>query len=399
MAEQPKVVSTLTTEDIFNPVSAESTRLRDEFGGDFKEIDEQVAGRNGASEGDVSSGHGSAGSGDGSSGESKQLVGVGAGGGNGGTLGQAAEVSSSLLRNVANTGIEPSGSDSGRPGNEIADDHGSGGNDPNLQDHTPVANNQGEDSAARGSDHAGPVEGISRPTASPVTQTSVSSGNLDPAASGSGPGGSHGPDRGQSGNIPNDGQGGNHRETVTFSNETAPLKQKAVDSLATDAGTKGLHPHPKFSEEISGLKPNHEYVRSGPKPPAAKYYTDENGNITDIVTELEKPRNWNPDLRDTLPGASYHIGDDTRITTNQDGNPVLVEANLKLGDAHRGADQGPVGRIRAPEIDNLNNIIKKENPGRIVKLYEFMKWNGGHLLAKVFGGGAEKINMAPCPCQ
>ncbi|GAA0987350.1 hypothetical protein GCM10009551_040360 [Nocardiopsis tropica] len=148
------------------------------------------------------------------------------------------------------------------------------------------------------------------------------------------------------------------------------------------------------------LEPNTKYeIPDSPDRPGATYYTDDTGRIAEVHTEFGKPGRWNPDLRYPLPDVTYKIGKDLTVSTDDLGRTSRVEGSLSLSKAPRGADQTPMGHLGRDEHADFNDKAEEQLAESLsegdIQQFEDADWDGGHLIANEFGGGAEKINMIP----
>ncbi|RFS85503.1 hypothetical protein D0T12_10755 [Actinomadura spongiicola] len=135
------------------------------------------------------------------------------------------------------------------------------------------------------------------------------------------------------------------------------------------------------------------------------FITDKDGKITEIHTKSGEKRKWNPDLRNPLPNATYHIDNNWVFRTDDQARTVSVEGDLHYPgseDARRMAsDQRNAGYEGSDEYRRLNKQITdnfEAEHGRPpleheVKLYHRVNWNGGHLIGTAFGGPGERINL------
>ena len=119
----------------------------------------------------------------------------------------------------------------------------------------------------------------------------------------------------------------------------------------------------------------------------ADQYVDSDGKITYVETVYGPKGTLNPALNGDLhPEATYVVhptidgeivGDQTHVfTTDKHGRTVEAHARLHRGEAFRHDSQTQVGKDASKEVKD-----------------ETEPYEGGHLLAKMFGGGPEKINM------
>ncbi|MGW8436608.1 DNA/RNA non-specific endonuclease [Nocardiopsis sp. NPDC055879] len=149
------------------------------------------------------------------------------------------------------------------------------------------------------------------------------------------------------------------------------------------------------------LDPNTRYeIKEGNGRPAATYFTDDTGRITEVHTKSGKTRNWNPELSDPLPNAKYFVDEFTYITDNK-GRTAYMEGDITKNGNIRGRDESNIGHISRLEYDLANQISRMQfahDPSmRYRTEYEQVTWNGGHLAAREHGGGAEKINLVGMP--
>jgi hypothetical protein len=102
-----------------------------------------------------------------------------------------------------------------------------------------------------------------------------------------------------------------------------------------------------------------------------RFYTNDQGRVVYVEAEYGGKGNWNQDLKNPVPNATYVVDDQHVFTTDDHGRTAEAHAeHLTLGDAERDPrTTSKVGGGRAGGYD------------------------GGHLIGKVFGGGSEEINL------
>ncbi|WP_237249207.1 DNA/RNA non-specific endonuclease, partial [Spelaeicoccus albus] len=138
-----------------------------------------------------------------------------------------------------------------------------------------------------------------------------------------------------------------------------------IDRGSTDypSKTESFGDHP--------LEPNTRYDVEG----RGTFYTNGDGRVTDVVAHSGVKGAWNDELNHPLPDVTYHIDDNITIKTDDHARTVFAKGEdiqLHPGDDNRsGHQQGIVGH-RGGE-----------------------GYEGGHLLASIFGGPGEKVNLVP----
>jgi hypothetical protein len=157
-------------------------------------------------------------------------------------------------------------------------------------------------------------------------------------------------------------------------------------------GAFPIHRKENFAAR-SGLKPNTEYIiehRSLMKNESSvvdrntveKYYTDETGTVTRVDTYAGVKGAWSPELNKPLPNVTYNVVaqvDDGlqntfTIATDNLANAKSIEAHITgtlKGDMNRNAWQQLLAgkRVGGPDYE------------------------GGHLIASLFGGPGERANL------
>ncbi|EMY35788.1 hypothetical protein D477_002581 [Arthrobacter crystallopoietes BAB-32] len=122
------------------------------------------------------------------------------------------------------------------------------------------------------------------------------------------------------------------------------------------------------------LKPNTVYEVAG----RGKFYTNSSGNIQHVEAARGRTGNWNPELNNPRPLVRYHIDDNVVIQTDADARPVSLHAH----------DIEYYSKEMAETWRHESNQQKIGNLGGT-------DYDGGHLLAAMFGGPGEKINLVP----
>jgi len=108
-------------------------------------------------------------------------------------------------------------------------------------------------------------------------------------------------------------------------------------------------------------------------PGRGVFSTDETGRIVHVETEYGGKGNLNYDLMQPAADTTYVVGGKHVYVTDHASRTVLAEFDdLQLGDADRS--------------ESVQKRIGKEGG---------VGYEGGHLLANMFGGGGEKINTVP----
>ncbi|MFJ4030073.1 DNA/RNA non-specific endonuclease [Paenarthrobacter sp. NPDC089989] len=179
------------------------------------------------------------------------------------------------------------------------------------------------------------------------------------------------------------GRAADHHELVS------QLKPAAL----RDAAKPGVHgvvhvpesivpgPRTPWTKVTEGFAPNTEYRVPG----RGTFTTDANGTIKEAVIHKVKDK-LNPDLNNPLPDMTYRVeglkGEFTYKTNHEALTEYAKVAGLEIGDGHRsGWIQGIVGREAMDELRRLNLLP----PG--------VKYDGGHLIARLFDGIQERINV------
>ncbi|MEH0110216.1 DNA/RNA non-specific endonuclease [Tersicoccus sp. MR15.9] len=106
-------------------------------------------------------------------------------------------------------------------------------------------------------------------------------------------------------------------------------------------------------------------------PGRGTYYTNAEGRIHYVETEYGTKGHLNPDLMNPAPDATYVVGDNHVFQTDGSSRTVLAHVDdLFRGDAYRSK--------------HITARVGKEGG---------IGYEGGHLIAKMFGGGTEDINL------
>lgn len=163
---------------------------------------------------------------------------------------------------------------------------------------------------------------------------------------------------------------------------TGPVHEIAVGDTLFPKSDQSFAGHVDSNNNIvrPDLEPNTAYRIDG----RGAFYTDGNGHVTFAECESgmkggngTQPT-WNPELNNPGPNMTYSIDDHITATTDDLGRTSNLRAdNLEflakdLADLRRhGANQSSMGKLGGEGYD------------------------GGHLLAAMFGGPGEKINVIP----
>ncbi|NMR29551.1 glycohydrolase toxin TNT-related protein [Crystallibacter degradans] len=122
------------------------------------------------------------------------------------------------------------------------------------------------------------------------------------------------------------------------------------------------------------LEPNTVYEVAG----RGKFYTNSSGNIQHVEATSGEKGGWNPELNNPRPLVRYHIDDNVVIDTDAEARPVALHAH----------DIEYFSKDLAENWRHESNQQKVGNLGGT-------DYDGGHLLAAMFGGPGEKINLIP----
>ncbi|UKA48879.1 DNA/RNA non-specific endonuclease [Arthrobacter sp. FW305-123] len=140
-------------------------------------------------------------------------------------------------------------------------------------------------------------------------------------------------------------------------------------------------PRTPWTKVTEGFAPNTEYRVPG----RGTFITDANGTIKEILVDKVRGK-ISPELNNPLPEMTYKVnGVEGDVTFKTDHNGltehVKVEG-LQLGDGRRSPHiQGSVGQASNAEIYSQ------------IPLSEGWKYEGGHLIARLFDGIEERINV------
>ncbi|MEU6159302.1 DNA/RNA non-specific endonuclease [Streptomyces sp. NPDC047130] len=144
----------------------------------------------------------------------------------------------------------------------------------------------------------------------------------------------------------------------------------------------------RFAFQNSVKEPNTDYVVTHEHQNGATYQatyrTDGLGNIVEIWTlsghriqqsATRGKSQPNPELQEPRPNCIYHVNDRFTYITDEAGRTVLATGALE----RHGASRHKVAK----------NAETDERKGEFLKV----KFVGGHIFAKIFGGPGEKINI------
>jgi hypothetical protein len=107
-------------------------------------------------------------------------------------------------------------------------------------------------------------------------------------------------------------------------------------------------------------------------PGRGTFYTDETGKVVHVEAQYGRRGNLNWDLMNPQPDVTYVVNDHVFVTDHAGRTVEAYADDLRLGDADRSESiQGRIGNMGGAEYD------------------------GGHLLANMFAGGPEDINLVP----
>jgi hypothetical protein len=168
----------------------------------------------------------------------------------------------------------------------------------------------------------------------------------------------------------------------------APARPEAtsIDQVCTVADVLPMGQRFAFQSSVKApntdYKVTHEYGNGATYQ--ATYRTDELGNIVEIWTpsgfrvhqgaaqgtELQP----NPELQEPRPNCVYHVNDRFTYVTDGAGRTVLASGTVEFQGEERHDKE--VGSAGEREFQNV-------------------KFDGGHIFAKEFGGPGEKINIVP----
>ena len=179
------------------------------------------------------------------------------------------------------------------------------------------------------------------------------------------------------------GRAAEHHEVIAQL-EPSPLhdaSNPAVQQVVRVPDSMVPGPRTPWTKITEGFAPNTEYRVPG----RGTFITDANGTIKEAVITKVKDK-LNPDLNNPLPDMTYKVeGLKSEFTykTNDEGLTEYAKVKgLELGDGRRsGWIQGLVGREAMEELRRLNLLP----PG--------VKYDGGHLIARLFDGIGERINV------
>ncbi|MFD2794573.1 DNA/RNA non-specific endonuclease [Promicromonospora vindobonensis] len=119
---------------------------------------------------------------------------------------------------------------------------------------------------------------------------------------------------------------------------------------------------------LDNLEPNAAYE----VPNRGTFYTDDTGKVVHVEAQYGRTGALNWDLMKPQPDVTYVVNDHVFVTDHAGRTIEAYADDLQIGDADRSRSiQGRIGNIGGEEYD------------------------GGHLLANMFAGGPEDINLVP----
>lgn len=139
-------------------------------------------------------------------------------------------------------------------------------------------------------------------------------------------------------------------------------------------------PRTSWTKITDGFAPNAEYVVPG----RGSFVTDAHGSIKEVLVDKVRGK-ISPELNNPLPDMTYKVNGatgDVTYKTDASGYTESVKVEgLELGDGRRSK------HIQASVGQESNGEIYTQTPPSDGRRYE-----GGHLLARGFGGIEERIN-------
>ena len=109
-----------------------------------------------------------------------------------------------------------------------------------------------------------------------------------------------------------------------------------------------------------------------------KFYTNSAGHIQQIEAPSGTKGNWNPELNNPRPNIRYHIDGNIVVHTDGFGRPTALHAH-------------DLEYFPKEQADTWRHPGNQTNVGG----HGGGDYDGGHLLAAMFGGPGEKINLIP----
>ncbi|MBB6173852.1 hypothetical protein HNR23_003912 [Nocardiopsis mwathae] len=128
---------------------------------------------------------------------------------------------------------------------------------------------------------------------------------------------------------------------------------------------------------------------------------------TDSISSARSPGS-NIELANPRPNMTYEVDGKFTFKTDSQARTVSVSGEISLDDGIR--DPGSERRSKRLGKEDFENVYRKENEqilstaqervGRVltpadVAQYKDVTWNPGHLIARMFGGPGELVNLVP----
>ncbi|MBL0888884.1 hypothetical protein HGK34_21855 [Myceligenerans sp. I2] len=141
----------------------------------------------------------------------------------------------------------------------------------------------------------------------------------------------------------------------------------AAPEVAQQLSGEAPSPRKPFAA-LDNLEPNTAYEVPG----RGTFYTDDTGKVVHVEAQYGRRGKLNWDLMNPQPDVTYVVNDHVFVTDHAGRAIEAYADDLQLGDADRSESiQSRIGNMGGDEYD------------------------GGHLLANMFAGGPEDINLVP----
>ncbi|WP_150249360.1 DNA/RNA non-specific endonuclease [Nocardiopsis deserti] len=356
----------LIVEDVLNPASAEATRLREKYEGDFLENDVRGDGAPDSWEASETGGGSNNGDHDGSD-ENRvpALVGPRSDPGeSAGTPDPSPDRPVDLTGN-GDGSLDIAGGDSRVPVVSNSVDNGHAADTPAHDD--------------RGFTHHGNDGGIPS----------------DGGGGGIRPGDGYGPDHGDT--RPGSAGGDLTSDRSENGPDTPLTDQPAIRHDSTDPEIQRLVPGRgrRFGDGVD-LEPNSRYtLYADDNKRHTEYITDADSNIREIRVDSEGWGSRHPEFMDPRPDMTYNV-DGYVYRTDGLSRTVSVEGTLREGKNARNDNEQKIvnnqGSLYYEELNKYN----QEKLGSEAPQYREIDWNGGHLIgSSEFFGIGERLNQVP----